>query len=332
MIYKFLPDVKIAWRRRLGRERDHRAAVHRGQVRDRAVPRPEQLRLGLRGGGLARGPARLDLLLVADPLLRRRVHEGLREPEGLADRAPTRTPGRSPPRPAPTRGSRRREHEGRGGAPSRRAAPSAFPGLPRPRGPSWWSVARPRPGGSRPRGAESPGAGSPPWPGWPPCSTSASGVKTKTTSRGVRSGGVAAPLSAPERLRAFGRGGWCPADGLLIGRPCSGPGPSSPSSRRTRGDPARRICRAWRHPGAGRSPMRSHPSSVRRVGSVAFVSRWQETPWCEGWEGPSMAPGGPGATPVPGGGPRFRPSSAYPGRRPRWVSCRRRRILLSCTG
>ena len=92
MIYKFLPDVKIAWGDVWVGSVITALLFTVGQVRDRALPGPERRRLALRRGGIARGAPGLDLLLVADPLLRRRVHQGLRQPPRLADRAPPKTP------------------------------------------------------------------------------------------------------------------------------------------------------------------------------------------------------------------------------------------------
>lgn len=82
------PSVFAAARRRARRplraraggplRRRHLAALRRGQVADRALPGHERHRLQLRRGRLARDPARLGLLLGADPVPRRRVHPGVR--------------------------------------------------------------------------------------------------------------------------------------------------------------------------------------------------------------------------------------------------------------
>ena len=78
MIYKLMPRVRIALARRLGRRGRHRGAVHRRQVPDRPVHRQERRHLGLRRRRLARGAARLGVLLGADLPDGRRVHLGLR--------------------------------------------------------------------------------------------------------------------------------------------------------------------------------------------------------------------------------------------------------------
>ena len=87
MIYKVLPDVKIAWRDVWVGAVVTALLFTIGKFLIGLYLGQEQRRLDLRRGGLAGGPAALDLLLVADPLPRRRVHAGLRHPLRLADQA-----------------------------------------------------------------------------------------------------------------------------------------------------------------------------------------------------------------------------------------------------
>src|SRR5262249_5490449 len=79
----------------------------------------------LRRRRLAGRPPALGLLLVPDPLLRRRVHQGLRPEVRLAHRSRIRCRGRDP-------GSARRTGNARPGPRRRRPSPPPLP--PRPRG------------------------------------------------------------------------------------------------------------------------------------------------------------------------------------------------------
>jgi hypothetical protein len=78
MIFKILPAVELTWARRLdGRDRN-RDPLYGRQVRDRVLHREERRRFGIRRRRIDRHYPALDLLLVADPALRRRVHQDLR--------------------------------------------------------------------------------------------------------------------------------------------------------------------------------------------------------------------------------------------------------------
>ena len=79
VIYKLLPDVKIAWRRRVGRRRRDGAPVHDRQVADRALSGPQHGGVGIRRRRFSYRHSALDLLLGAGRLLRRGVHQGLLE-------------------------------------------------------------------------------------------------------------------------------------------------------------------------------------------------------------------------------------------------------------
>ena len=77
MIFKYLPDAKIHWRDVSDWRRAYRISFPGGEMGARPLSRQRRGRLGLRCGQLAHYTAALDLLLLADPPLRRRVHAGL---------------------------------------------------------------------------------------------------------------------------------------------------------------------------------------------------------------------------------------------------------------
>ena len=77
--------------RRVGGRGAHLGPVHAGQVLHRALPGTQQLRLGVRGGGLAGHPHRLGLLRRPGLLFRGRAHPGLCPPTrvtGVGQRCP----------------------------------------------------------------------------------------------------------------------------------------------------------------------------------------------------------------------------------------------------
>src|SRR3712207_1596662 len=92
--------------RRVRRRPADGGAVHDRPPRDRPIPRPGRRRRALRGEPLDGGAARVGLLFRADPVPRRRVHEGMvpparraAHPHGWRDAPHRRSPrpGRHPP-------------------------------------------------------------------------------------------------------------------------------------------------------------------------------------------------------------------------------------------
>ena len=118
LMFKVIPDAKIAWRRRLARRFHHRRAVHHGPALDRFVPRQDQRRYRLRVGELAHGRAGLDLFLVVDFVSGSRVHPDLRQHVRLASEAQQEC-RRGPE--GNDAGSRRRKVERRARNPGRRS-------------------------------------------------------------------------------------------------------------------------------------------------------------------------------------------------------------------
>ena len=88
MIFKFVPNTKLAWREwGWGRGPD-RGAVHRREVADRGVPAVHGLVVGVRCGGVADGFPRVDLLLGHGVDFRGRGDQG----DGPARVGPSRRP------------------------------------------------------------------------------------------------------------------------------------------------------------------------------------------------------------------------------------------------
>jgi YihY family inner membrane protein len=69
MMFKYLPDAKVAWRD-VWRRADHRGLLHAREVPDRPLPRARLRRLGLRRRRLRRRADGLGVLRVAHLLLR----------------------------------------------------------------------------------------------------------------------------------------------------------------------------------------------------------------------------------------------------------------------
>ncbi len=80
VIYKVLPDVKIAWRDVWVGAVVHCFSLQPGQVPDRPISRSLDHGLCFRGGRVLDRDPLVDLLLVTDSLLWRRVHPGLGQP------------------------------------------------------------------------------------------------------------------------------------------------------------------------------------------------------------------------------------------------------------
>ena len=78
LIFKVLPDVPPLLARRLARRRRDVPSLHRGEVRDRRLPRHDEDCLRLWRGRIRRPPPPLGLLLIPDLLLRSRAHAKLR--------------------------------------------------------------------------------------------------------------------------------------------------------------------------------------------------------------------------------------------------------------
>ena len=74
MIYRLLPDVRLAWRDVWLGSVLTRSAVRRRQDADRLLPRPHRRRFGLRRRRLAGGRSCSGSTTLADLLLRRRAH------------------------------------------------------------------------------------------------------------------------------------------------------------------------------------------------------------------------------------------------------------------
>ena len=193
MIYKFLPDVEIAW-----------GDVWVGSVITALLFTVGKFAIGLYLGrssfGSAYGAAgSLVVLLVWIYYSSQILFFGAEFTKAYANQKGSRIRPDEDARPVTAearadQGLSQKGERGRRPSPAPTGRALGLPRRPPPRGPSWRSVARPRPGRSRPRGAESPGAGSPPRPGWPPCSTSASGAKTKTTRRSLERSSRPSPL------------------------------------------------------------------------------------------------------------------------------------------
>ncbi len=79
LMFKYLPDVKIAWKDVWAGRRVDGASLHAGEIRARHVSRPQQRFLGLRRGGLPRHPAAVGLLLRANFVFWSGVYAGLRQ-------------------------------------------------------------------------------------------------------------------------------------------------------------------------------------------------------------------------------------------------------------
>jgi membrane protein len=93
-IFRILPDARIRWRD-VWVGATATALLFVIEDPDRDLPRPERSGPGLRRGGLARAAAGVDLLLLHDRAVRRRVHPDLGRPPRIGDRAGARrTPGR----------------------------------------------------------------------------------------------------------------------------------------------------------------------------------------------------------------------------------------------
>ena len=80
LIFKLLPDVKIAWRDVWLERSHHRHPVQSGEIRAGAVSGPEHLCLRLRCGRFARYLSRVGILLVTDTILWRGIHAALCHP------------------------------------------------------------------------------------------------------------------------------------------------------------------------------------------------------------------------------------------------------------
>ena len=85
MIYRFLPDAKVAWKDVWLGAAITALPVHRRQMVARTVPGSRQCGIGVRGGGIAGRPVGVALLLRSDFPFQGRVDEGLCEPLRLPD-------------------------------------------------------------------------------------------------------------------------------------------------------------------------------------------------------------------------------------------------------
>ena len=93
VVYKVLPNVKIAWGRCLGWLSHHRPPLHPGQLPVRHVPGPEQHQVGLRSRQLPGHHSHVGLLFRPGLSHGRGIDPGLRQPLRLPGKTPALTPG-----------------------------------------------------------------------------------------------------------------------------------------------------------------------------------------------------------------------------------------------